>query len=362
MEYEDHNTEAEQADTRPISVEESVNQALDQLTAEKSGRNDDKASHEDHSDNEKTRPDRVRDGSGRFAAKDEQPDSAAEKAAPVKETAAPESTEQPDTQPEAEKAAATGHRPPASWSIAAKTAFDNLPPEVRESVAKREEEVNNGLRILQDYKGLEQYTPVLKSQGISHSDAIGKALGWDDALRKNPVFGIAELAKAYNVDIRKLAGMMPPDDGRTQQPVDIRTEVERVLTQREQQQLQAQAADEAQRFLNNPANIWAHDVRPTMAALLQSGQCETYQEAYEAACYAHPQIRPLFINQQAGQTAPPSNGAAKSDAVQSARAAAKATTGNGPSTGRMPSATPPLRPGASVEETVEYAMRVHGAA
>jgi hypothetical protein len=57
-------------------------------------------------------------------------------------------------------------KPPASWSISAKSAWDRLPADVRQAVAKRETEVDKGLAELRDYKDLKPFRDIAQSQGV----------------------------------------------------------------------------------------------------------------------------------------------------------------------------------------------------
>ncbi len=82
-------------------------------------------------DTEKASDGRVRGPDGKFLAK------------------APETVQNTIDQPSeavADPAAKLAIRAPASWSPAAKATFDKLPPEVQQAVAKREQEIDHGLR------------------------------------------------------------------------------------------------------------------------------------------------------------------------------------------------------------------------
>ena len=84
-----------------------------------------------HDDSEKAADGRVRGPDGKFIAK------------------APEMVQDTPDQPSeavADPAAKLAIRAPASWSPAAKATFDKLPPEVQQAVAKREQEIDHGLR------------------------------------------------------------------------------------------------------------------------------------------------------------------------------------------------------------------------
>ena len=106
-----------------------------------------------HDDGEKAADGRVRGPDGKFIAK------AAET---VQDT--------PDQPSEAvaDPAVKLAIRAPASWSPAAKATFDKLPPEVQQAVAKREQEIDHGLRRKSEevkrYEPLEQVLAPRRAQ------------------------------------------------------------------------------------------------------------------------------------------------------------------------------------------------------
>jgi hypothetical protein len=70
----------------------------------------------------------------------------------------------------------------------------------------------------------------------------------------------------------------------------------------EEQQLSGVRA-EVGAFSSKPENKYFENVRPFMAELLHWGKAGTLQEAYDMACWAHPEIRPLFLKEQQAATA-----------------------------------------------------------
>ncbi|MBY2936949.1 hypothetical protein [Rhizobium leguminosarum] len=47
--------------------------------------------------------------------------------------------------------------------------FKSVPAGTILPVTKREQEVDNGFRVLQDYKGLEEFTPLIRQAGMTHA-------------------------------------------------------------------------------------------------------------------------------------------------------------------------------------------------
>jgi len=148
-----------------------------------------------------------RDDAGRFAAKEgdqpaetpsEAPDPAAQQPEPEKEAQeAQQATEAPVADPAA---------PPPGWSPTAKSEFATLPQTVREAIAQREVEINQGFAKLQDYKGLDPFIDMAKEAGTSIDVALNNYVNAEKLLESDPVRGILFFCETYNVDPAKLAG------------------------------------------------------------------------------------------------------------------------------------------------------------
>ena len=145
-------------------------------------------------DGEKAADGRERGPDGKFIAK--QPET-------VQDT-----TDQP-SEAVADPAVKLAIRAPASWSPAAKATFDKLPPEVQQAVAKREQEIDHGLRRKSEevkrYEPLEQLIAPRRAlwaaQGMDEASAIKTLLAAQDLLEKDPRQGLEFLAKSYGVSL-----------------------------------------------------------------------------------------------------------------------------------------------------------------
>jgi hypothetical protein len=306
----------------------------------------------------KAEGDRSRDEKGRFAAKaddSEQPKAEAPK--PEAKDAAPETGEAP--KPDAQAAL----RPPTSWSPTAKVAFDKLPAEVQQAVAKREQEVNNGFAKLAEYKPLDQYVQMARESGTTLDQALNRYIAAERELQRDFVNGTVQLARQQGINPVQLAqailarhGVSGQTDGGQQQgyqtpQVDlspIQNELSALKSYIEEQQ-QAGVQSEISRFASDPKNVFFENVKADMGRLIDSGQAETLDDAYDKACWANKEIRALLIKQQ--QVATPS--AKADDAVQRAKAADKAT-GGAPSAGFKEA--PAVKPGASIRDTIRAAV------
>lgn len=100
--------------------------------------------------------------------------------------------------------------PPTSWGVKAKTAWANLPVEVRTEIGKREREMGEGLSALRDYKDLKPYADTLRQMGGSVKQAMDHYTGVDRLLNRDLAGGLGIVAESYNKD-RAAIGRMFAD-------------------------------------------------------------------------------------------------------------------------------------------------------
>ena len=261
------------------------------------------------------------------------PEAAPEPPKPGSE-AAPEPPKPATQAPAAAEAGPLVLKPPVGWSPQARADFAKLPAHIQQAVAQREREVNNGFAKLTEYKGMDEFMPLIKASGLTAAQFTKNAVEWERSLKQNPVTTIMHAARVGNVDMVRLsqeilrrqgvnpgAPQRPPQSGQPQ--VNVSQLVQQEFAKREYAGRQAQASQTAEQFLADPANIHAEAVVDDMVALIEKGRAKDLPTAYEMACWARPDIRPLMIKSQ-GQ---PSNGTVRARAADQARAAAKATTG-----------------------------------
>jgi hypothetical protein len=299
-----------------------------------------------HDDGEKAADGRVRGPDGKFIAK------------------APEMVQDTPDQPSeavADPAAKLAIRAPASWSPAAKATFDKLPPEVQQAVAKREQEIDHGLRRKSEevkrYEPLEQVLAPRRAQwaaqGMDEVHAVKTLLAAQDLLEKNPMQGLEFLARSYGVNLNTAQPQGQPHQA---QPArDSHPEIAALKQQLQVLQSQVQTAQTApivsqiDAFQNDPANLYFENVRDDMAVLLHNGKASDLKEAYEMACWMRPDIRPFLQTAQA-PAAPVQDKAAQ------ARRAAVSVTGS-PGQTRIPKSN------GSIEDDIRAAFEeVAGAA
>lgn len=266
-----------------------------------------------------------------------------------------DTTDQP-SEAVAEPAAKLAIRAPASWSPAAKATFDKLPPEVQQAVAKREQEIDHGLRRKSEevkrYEPLEQLIAPRRAlwaaQGMDEASAIKTLLAAQDLLERDPMQGIQFLAKSYQVN---LANLSAQPQGQAQQPQpapDSHPEIATLKQQLLDLQSQVQTAQtaplqaEVDAFFSDPANLYAENVRPEMAMLLSNGKATSLRQAYDDACWMRPDIRPFLQTTQA--PAVPTQ-----DKAAQARRAAVSVTGS-------PGKSPIPKSNGSIEDDIRAAF------
>ena len=290
-------------------------------------------------DTEKASDGRERGPDGKFVAK------------------APETVQDTPDQPSeavADPAVKLAIRAPASWSPAAKATFDKLPPEVQQAVAKREQEIDHGLRRKSEevkrYEPLEQLIAPRRAlwaaQGMDEASAIKTLLAAQDLLERDPKQGLEFLARSYGVNLNTAQPQGQPYQA---QPArDSHPEIAALKQQLQVLQSQVQTAQTApivsqiDAFQNDPANLYFENVRDDMAVLLHNGKASDLKEAYEMACWMRPDIRPFLQTTQA-PAAPVQDKAAQ------ARRAAVSVTGS-PGQTRVPKSN------GSIEDDIRAAF------
>jgi hypothetical protein len=208
---------------------------------------------------------------------------------------------------------------PPGWSAEAKASFNTLPAHVQAAVAKREQEVDNGFRVLQEYKGLEEFTPLLRQNNTTYAEVMRRAIGWEHAIQTDPVNAVMHAARIAGLDItvNGRAQQAAPQQFQQQQP-NVEQTVEHVLRKRDTE-------NQISAFINDPANAFVSDsVLEDMATLIKTGRANGLKDAYEAACWLNPDIRTQLISKQVPA---PVDTHSQRAAVDQARKASRSITG-----------------------------------
>jgi len=163
---------------------------------------------------------------------------------------------------------------------------------------------------------LEPYRERHALQGMSSAAAVAQLLNAAEALQRDPVNSLRQLADNLRVDLSQFSqpASDPVDefedefaDPQTQQLQQRVHQLESVLTAQHQQQQQSHqeslhseigAFSQAKADDGTPLHPHFAAVRTRMAALLQSGAAKTLDEAYDSAVWSAPDLRKTMLDQQ----------------------------------------------------------------
>jgi hypothetical protein len=199
---------------------------------------------------------------------------------------------------------------PATWKPEVKALWARVPPEVRNEVTRREREADTAMRSAAErtraasavMAEFEPYAEILHQEGATPIAAIRTLLQTAYALRaaspeyKKAIF--IQLAHQYDVDLASgFDENLAVAQGRLTQH-DI-AERERAAYYANEQ---ARQADEViGQFRSLPGHEHFDKVRPIMGQLLNTGTCQTLEQAYQQAIVLHPDLRDYVVNLRAQQ-------------------------------------------------------------
>lgn len=264
---------------------------------------------------EKPSSDRARGPDGKFAPKPDQPAPVAEKTqnpTPV----APQETAQ----------AATPSGAPQTWNADTKQVWSTLPPAIQEQVLKREREISQALdqsagarRAVQQLEQIvAPHQQMLARNGTNVMQAVDQLLQFHQLFEQNPAQLIAHLQQ-----VAAQRQNRPPQQAQPQPQQFDPNHVQQLVDRSVEQRLQTQAIQsDIASFAK--ANPHFEALKPAMAALLQSGQANDLQDAYDKAQWMNPDIRSALIAERAA----PAAAQAQQDRGRQAVAKAKAASGS----------------------------------
>jgi len=155
------------------------------------------------------KPARERDASGKFTRA---------------ETAPSATGKEPEAKPAATPVTptATGEAP-KSWTKDAQAQWNSLPQWARDQIAKRENDMAAGAaQLRQRYGAIHETTqraePMFQRHGLDANQGIDRIVQWFEAIERNPQVGIAELAKAYRVNLNATGPTPTAQPGATPTP------------------------------------------------------------------------------------------------------------------------------------------------
>lgn len=239
---------------------------------------------EEVTETEAQKTERQRDEKGKFA----------------KTEAAPETAE-----PEKPKRAY-----PKSWKPEYSKDFDGIPETVYNEIQRRESDIENGFKRIEQIKGfydemnsvINPYLPTINALGVKPSEAVKSLLNADHVLRtgspEQKAMYFQKLAKNYGVDTTSL----PKDENpQYSQLTDKISQLEHQIQSYQQQSQSATLSpyiNELNQFASDPAHSHFEELRPVMAALIESGAAADLSNAYEQALWTRPDLRDQQLAEQ----------------------------------------------------------------
>ena len=204
--------------------------------------------------------------------------------------------------------------PPTHINNSYKAHWKDIPPVVRDAIAKREEEVHREITSRSEDRTLGQkfkevvtpYVAQMRAEGAEPMQAVQSLLNTAYVLRSGSQAQktqlLLETARQFGVDLRQ-AAQQPQQQvhpviqelQHKQALLEQRLEQERVA---KEQQEQAGIHGQIATFAAQPGHEHFETVKAHMAALLSNNLAKDLQDAYDQAIYARPDIRSTILNQQ----------------------------------------------------------------
>lgn len=295
----------------------------------------------------------VKDDKGRFAKTEEK----AEDKVEVK------TEETPEIKTDETPAAPVSSGPPTSWSVKSKSAWDDLPAEVKADIAKREGEVAQGFAALRDYKDLKPYAEMAKQAGVPLATSMKYYVDMEALLKKDVGAGLATIAQNCGLDQTKAAEVftalaqkfggkpsvtptpaIDPKDPLAAILAPILAPLQAELAALKGQQTSRESADRnvavqslakaIETFENDPANRYYTDLSDTMEKLFATGMvpltgdhAKDLKTAYDTAANMVTEVREALIEQRLKAQTTTKTQKEKEVAAR-AKAASKSVTGS----------------------------------
>jgi hypothetical protein len=302
----------------------------------------------------------ARDETGKFAAKESDENNSADKSA---SNSAHADIDKPETD---EPVIPDRYGvPPQYAKKAIREKWGELPGEVRQELHDREREIHQQMTRFDEERTFGKkvkevvapYEGFIKSLGADPVQAFDYLIKTDYALRTAPIeqrkalFMKAAADYGVQFDGTETAPINDPRLESMQQQL-ARLEQERnadiqARQEQEQRSIEQQIAD----FSSRPENVYFDRVSPTMAALLQSGQADSLEKAYEMAVFADPETRALQLAAQAEQSQRTATQIKSAQAAKARSASVSVTGAPGPA---VPASSPTSA--GSLEDDIRNAI------
>lgn len=208
--------------------------------------------------------------------------------------------------------------------------MDRRERDVQRAFQQRAEQAN----VLEPLaQAISPYSSSLALKGVNPATAVTQLLAVQDLLDRDPIAGVAHVARVYGVDLRQFATAF----SQAQQPQDpmVRDLAERVARQDQmlrqwqqgaEAQEQSRINDEVQRFAADVSNYpYFEHVRPKMADFMASGAAGSLAEAYRMACAVDDRVSAAIRQNELAAERAARNSHEREAAVRARRAAVSVT-------------------------------------
>lgn len=212
----------------------------------------------------------------------------------------------------------TEDKAPRGWSPASREKWSTIPEDLRKEILRREEATAVGVRQLQErYAPFEGFArslaPLIQeasSLGVSPTQYLGSLAQTERILRTAEMPArfneLLRVADQYGIPLRDIINKSvgqevipakpPQQPQQPQLPPEIIQELQEMRAWRQSVQTGGVNTEIAE-FAKDKE--FFNDVHMVMAGMFESGMANTLQEAYDAACWANPQIRAVMKEREA---------------------------------------------------------------
>ena len=232
---------------------------------------------------------------------------------------------------------------PDGWKESAKAKFAALDPEVQTEILRRERESHQKITSQDEDRTFGKqikeiarpYEAIMRAEGADVATSFKALMNMAYVIRTGTPEQKKQIllttARQYNVDlgIPLQQGPVDPQIAALQREVSELRQARQAEIQQRQTQESTVIQSALDDFLAEPGIEHFEQLKPAMAALLQSGAAQTYREAYDKAAWADPDIRSTLLASQQREAEDKRVAEAKAKADAAKRAAVSVTGGPG---------------------------------
>ncbi len=231
---------------------------------------------------------------------------------------------------------------PQSWKPENKADWEKLPKNIQAEITRRESDIHKAmtkhdgeLRFGREMKEVyEPFSSTLQKYGAQPAalmkDLLGTVIALKEGDQATKIQIMRNIAQSYGVDMRGLLTQEQENPfSMIQREISAIKETanpNKILELLQSKQEDDRIHEEIRAFAE--ANEHFDEVKDYMKMILESGRVGSLQEAYDAACWAHPSIRSTLMRQQQAAAKHKAEIAQKKSAAVSIKGSPSAISGN----------------------------------